>query len=670
MGVNGIYGLSGSGLDIESMVKAGMVSKQNEYDRMYKKEVSNTWAKESYNEIYTDLFKYKNNTLYDYKLESYMNAMSATSSNESLVTATANGAAAAMAHKVEVSSLARNAYVLTKDTVQREGTTAGSIYLRDVMFGGLTEKAGDKNTYVVAKNHDYSIADGVSYKDKDGVVHNCTSITYDETKKTYSINGLADPISEEDFKKGTFILAKAKSDGTLHDTETVEVSAAKVKIKDGVLTAATQLEEVNATDTAVCFKLSDGKEESVVTYTYKDLLEDGGKTLYDLATDSTKETNITAKYDSVTDSISFYNKDGGKENTISFTAMKLDSEGKPEKADNFDRNTAKLLTNLQLAEYDGNELKDAINFGVDAGEGKDYRKEVTVGGDNGSVKIDGKSYDNLTSNKTTVAGVTYTFNDMKVGTTVTIAVSQDTDTIIERVQKFVDDYNEIIDMLNDKYNEAKYSDYQPLTKAQEESMSETQIEKWNEKAKSGLLYHDNNIRQIISEMREAIYTPITSINSKYNCASAIGISSSDNKGHLSLDTDKLKAAIAADPDCVNNIFTTYEEEKKRVVDPKTGEVTYKATGKNVFSGTGLAWRLNDVMTKSISTISSYAGTTADVNDESTLGKLITNLQTKMSNFKTMMDAFEDQLYKKYDSLESAIMKLSMQLSTVTGGNNQ
>lgn len=28
MGVNGIYGLSGSGLDVESMVKVGMMSKK------------------------------------------------------------------------------------------------------------------------------------------------------------------------------------------------------------------------------------------------------------------------------------------------------------------------------------------------------------------------------------------------------------------------------------------------------------------------------------------------------------------------------------------------------------------------------------------------------------------------------------------------------------------
>jgi len=42
MGVNGIYGLSGSGLDIESMVKVGMMSKQNEYDKMYKQQTKAT----------------------------------------------------------------------------------------------------------------------------------------------------------------------------------------------------------------------------------------------------------------------------------------------------------------------------------------------------------------------------------------------------------------------------------------------------------------------------------------------------------------------------------------------------------------------------------------------------------------------------------------------------
>ena len=115
MGVNGLYGLSGSGLDIESMVKAGMLSKQNQYDKMYKKEVKNEWLKQGFNEIYTSLNTFKYSTLSDYKMQSNMSAMNAESSNTSTVKVTANGAAVAMNHSVEVKSLSTNAYLLTKD---------------------------------------------------------------------------------------------------------------------------------------------------------------------------------------------------------------------------------------------------------------------------------------------------------------------------------------------------------------------------------------------------------------------------------------------------------------------------------------------------------------------------------------------------------------------------
>ena len=43
MGANGIYGLSGSGLDIESLVKMGMMNKQSQYDKMYQNEMKQEW---------------------------------------------------------------------------------------------------------------------------------------------------------------------------------------------------------------------------------------------------------------------------------------------------------------------------------------------------------------------------------------------------------------------------------------------------------------------------------------------------------------------------------------------------------------------------------------------------------------------------------------------------
>ena len=99
MGANGIYGLSGSGLDIESLVKVGMISKQNQLNKMQQTETTNTWLKEEWSTIY-DKYKDYQNTLSTFKLQSNMNAMKASSGNPNVVTATANGAAAAMTHNL------------------------------------------------------------------------------------------------------------------------------------------------------------------------------------------------------------------------------------------------------------------------------------------------------------------------------------------------------------------------------------------------------------------------------------------------------------------------------------------------------------------------------------------------------------------------------------------
>ena len=197
-------------------------------------------------------------------------------------------------------------------------------------------------------------------------------------------------------------------------------------------------------------------------------------------------------------------------------------------------------------------------------------------------------------------------------------------------------------------------------------MSQTQIDKWNEKAKSGLLYNSSILKGIVSSMREAIYTPVESVNSDYNSASAIGISSSTNKGHLTLDTDKLKKALAADPDCVYQIFASQQDNYYYTDDNKKNNVIKS----DDYSHTGIANRLYFTsLTDGLKNISTYAGTSSDTDDQSSLGKLITNLQTKMSTFKTQMTAYEDLLYKKYDAMETAIAQLSAQLSTVTGSNS-
>jgi len=505
MGVNGIYGLSGSGLDIESMVKVGMLSKQNEYGRMYKKETKQTWEKEAYSNVYSDLSTFNLTTLTQYKLQSNMNAMTASSSSDSVVKATANGAAAAMSHNVTINNMASNAYLISATDITRansSATTEDGAFLKDVVFGSDVTVRGkdagymyDGNVYTSRTESNGMVTLSGGY-DADGNELGSITVASSEVTKTYS---------------------------------TYEVT-------NGGNTTT-----VNAWDAALSFTIRDSTDtlteaqeaKQKIKFTYDDLMRDNA-TLNDLASSIRKAgTNLTANYDSTNDVFSIYNSTSGADNSIIFD-IDADTASNPAGT-----STATLLNNLHLQTSKNGSLGGTdVAFGAGA--------SVTAAeGENGEVMIDGRSYSNIKDNKITVSGVTYSL--LGAGSS-TVTVSQDTDKIVDMVKSFVEDYNKILDGLNDKYSEKKYNDYDPLTKSQENAMTEDQIKKWNEKAKSGMLNHSSIIGKIIDSMRESLTRPIDGIDSGYNSAYSIGIDTSTVKGHIKLDEDKLKKVLAADPD--------------------------------------------------------------------------------------------------------------------------
>ena len=589
MGANGIYGLSGSGLDIESLVKMGMMNKQNQYDKMYQTQLKQTWVKEAYNTVYTDVKAFKE-SMSTFKMQSNMSAMQATSSNNDVVSVTANGAAAAMNHKITVEQVASNAYLMTANGQKIDranNSAANSAYLKDVLFSGdATKTTVDGQTSYLVRN------------------------------------------------------------GTTGNIDTFKGSDVAISI---------EVQDSDEVD-------SDGKPVThKVEFTYDQIFGDN-KTLNDLATAfSNSGANVQGGYDNVNDSFSLYNKTSGSANKI---GLKANNEA-----------SADLLNKLHLASYDGqnNTLGSAITFETD-------KMNVAATGTNAKATIDGKTYESDT-NKLNVANVIYNFNGVSAknadGTyqASTISVSQDTDKIVDNVKKFVETYNTLIDSLNTKYREEKNTDYKPLTKKQESEMTESQINKWNEKAKSGLLYHDNNIYSIISDMREALYTEVDAVDTvltdargnkySYNSMSSIGITSSTNQGHITLDEEKLKKALTEDPDCVYQLFAS-DQDSTYISGSTNKNQSDTYTSKSDYLNTGIANRLYNSMTTNIRNLESYAGTSKETDDESYLGKLITNMNTKMTSFQTLMKSYESKLYKKYDAMEVALSKLGAQLSYITG----
>ena len=192
------------------------------------------------------------------------------------------------------------------------------------------------------------------------------------------------------------------------------------------------------------------------------------------------------------------------------------------------------------------------------------------------------------------------------------------------------------------------SNYKPLTEAQKSEMKDDQIEKWEEKAKAGMLYHDQTLGKVIDEMRSAMSSKIEGVAGKYDSIFSIGISTTGLKGQLTLDEDKLRAALGDDPDAVYTVFAKLD-----------------ANDYNDSAKSGVAQRLGDVLSAANKSIKSVSGTDNSTNDDSDLSKLMRELQTKMSNFKAMMSAFENKLYKKYDAMETVLSSLGVQLNYVT-----
>ena len=347
---------------------------------------------------------------------------------------------------------------------------------------------------------------------------------------------------------------------------------------------------------------------------------------------STIEYLITpAKVSLSTDTV-FYNAETGSENAVGLIMADADDGG--EVAANFFN-----AIGLQQSS-NGSLVGDKLNsFSAGSSE--------NINGTNANVKVDGVDYD-IADNKLVVNGVTYNFTGATEGAKSTVNITQDTDKIIDKVKSFVEEYNTLLKSLTDMYNEKPNSNYKPLTDTQKDQMKDEQIEKWEEKAKAGLLYHDNTLGKLISEMREAVSTPVEGVEGKYNNVFALGISTTGVRGQLTLDEDKLKAALADDPDAVYNVFAKLD----------TNDM-------NNASKSGVAQRLGDVFTNNMKNIKSVSGTDMNTADDSDLSKLMRELQTKMSNFKAMMKSFEDKLYKKYDSMETALAKLGTQLNYVT-----
>ncbi|MGG6433323.1 flagellar hook-associated protein 2 [Anoxybacillus sp. D401a] len=275
-----------------------------------------------------------------------------------------------------------------------------------------------------------------------------------------------------------------------------------------------------------------------------------------------------------------------------------------------------------------------------------------VDGQNARFTINGLETER-TSNTFTINGMTYTLKNTHAGT-VTISSTTNTDAIFNSIKSFVDKYNETIDEINKKLKETRYRDYQPLTDEQREKLTEKQAEKWEEKARSGILRGDSILSNALSSMRQALYRKVEAATEGFQQLAQIGITTTPNYldgGKLIIDEAKLKQKIEENPEAVYRLFSN------------SGEGANK----------GIVRQLRDEIKKTIKSIEDKAGNTFKVANQYIIGKSILDLDTRISAAEDRLKRVENRYWKQFSAMEKAVQRAnsqSMYLMNAFGGGGQ
>ena len=116
------------------------------------------------------------------------------------------------------------------------------------------------------------------------------------------------------------------------------------------------------------------------------------------------------------------------------------------------------------------------------------------------------------TNDFTINGMRFNIKEaMAADQTATFRIENDPDAAVDSIKKYVELYNETIDLINGKLSEERYRKFPPLTEEQKKDMSENDIKLWEEKAKSGLLRSDPLLDRIVRDLRYAVSSPVVGL---------------------------------------------------------------------------------------------------------------------------------------------------------------
>lgn len=610
-GTSRITGLS-SGIDVDSIVDQVMTANKSKLNRLKQQEQLATWRQEAYREIISEIQDFQSKYFDITSSSSIISKKNfqafAVTSSSMAVTASSTGSAAAGSHTVTVSQLA----------------TAASMTTSGRLSGDIT------GTTAV----DYTAAAGKSFV-----------ITLDGTQYTVNVDtdttGVTDLQAAIDTAVGAGKVTVAEDDGYL-----TIAAATGSGVQEITVSAPT-----TGTSALGSLGLTAGQANRIST----------ASTLAELA--GSMATAFTFDDDQVGFSINGVSFSFDKDTKLSSMISTINKSDAGVTMAYDELNDQFTLTANSTGAGNMLNVSETGSTFLAAALGK------TTAGTDAKLTIDGVSL-TRSSNTVTVEGVTYTLNQVTSGSaTATVTLTQDVDAIYDNISNFVTAYNELIATINTELSEKYDSDYPPLTEDQEAEMSESEIEKWNTKAKTGLLASDSTLKSMLTSIRSALMSSVADLN-----FSSIGITTGtyDEKGKLYISEDKLKEAIQSDPEAIANLFAQSSTTHSGTSTVRSLNASQRSVR---YSEEGLGYRIYDILSDYVSTLRDNSGNKGKLlekagieNDttesDNSLSDQLAELQKRIAKEEERLEALSERLYSQYTSLETYISTMNSQLSAL------
>lgn len=305
-------------------------------------------------------------------------------------------------------------------------------------------------------------------------------------------------------------------------------------------------------------------------------------------------------------------------------------------------------------------------------------------GQNTLLNFDGAENIEKSTNQFTINGMDFSLKGVGEFTT---TVETDVDAFYEKIEQFVKEYNELVDKTNKLLTEKRYRNYQPLSAEQKKEMEKSDIELWEEKAKSGLLRSDDIVSRIMENSRSWLYRKVDGVGGSFNMLYQIGIDTEKFSrgtlgGKLEINETKLKEAIRKDPDGVLELL--FKEPEYGVGDLK--EVNKFMSDRDLTAAqinvkrkqSGLINRLHDNFIYGMQDIIYKSGTGNEVDlyrsiksnmllefvtkhsSLSSIDKDVLDIDSKLDNLGDYLIRKENHYYAQFTAMEKAISRMNQQ----------